>query len=54
MQKKMDLSSSNQLLWVPAGSHGFGAHDLLSDLSHDLDIDPQRITILLAFTSLHY
>ena len=49
--EKMDLSSCNRLLWVPAGSHGFWAHDLLSNLSHDPDIDSQRVTILLAFTT---
>ena len=49
--EKMDLSFRNQLLWVPAGSHGFWAHDLLSDLSHDLDVDPRRVTIPLAFTT---
>ena len=49
--EKMDLSSRNQLLQVPAGSHGFWAHDPLSDLSHDLDIDPWRVNIHLAFTT---
>ena len=54
MQKnaeKMDLSSCNRLLQVPVGSHGFWAHDPLPDLSHDLDVDPWRVTIPLAFTS---
>ena len=54
MQKnaeRMDLSSRNQLLQVPAGSHGFWAHDPSPNLSHDPDIDPLRVTILLAFTS---
>ena len=55
MQKnaeKMDLSCHNRLLQVPAGSHGFWAHDLLPDLSHDLHVDPQRVTIPLTFTRL--
>ena len=42
--EKMDLSFRNQLLRVPAGSHGFWAHDPLPDLSHDPDVDPQRVT----------
>ena len=53
MQKnaeKMDLSSRNRLLRVPAGSHGFWAHDPLPDPSHDPDVDPRRVTIPLAFT----
>ena len=49
--EKMDLSSCNRLLQVPMGFHGFWAHDLLPDLSHDLEGDPQRVTISLAFTS---
>ena len=49
--EKMDLSSRNQLLQVPAGSHGFWAHDPLPDLSHDLDVNPRRVTIPLAFTT---
>ena len=48
--EKMDLSSCNRLLWVPAGSHRFWTHDPLPDLSHDPDIDPRRVTISLAFT----
>ena len=48
--EKMDLSSRNQLLRVPAGSHGFWAHDPLPDPSHDPDVDPRRVTIPLAFT----
>ena len=48
--EKMDLSSRNRLLRVPAGSHGFWAHDPLPDPSHDPDIDPRRVTIPLAFT----
>ena len=54
MQKnaeKMDLSSRNRLLRVPAGSHGFWAHDPLPDPSHDPDVDPRRVTIPLAFTN---
>ena len=51
--EKMDLSSRNRLLRVPAGSHGFWAHDPLPDPSHDPDVDPWRVTIPLAFTS-HY
>ena len=35
----------------PVGSHGFWAHDPLPDPSHDLDIDPWRVTIPLAFTT---
>ena len=49
--EKMDLSFCNRLLWVPASSHGFWAHDPLPDPSHDPDIDPRRVTIPLAFTS---
>ena len=49
--EKMDLSSRNRLLRVPAGSHGFWAHDPLPDPSHDPDVDPRRVTIPLAFTS---
>ena len=49
--EKMDLSSRNRLLRVPAGSHGFWAHDLLPDPSHDPHIDPRRVTIPLAFTT---
>ena len=49
--EKMDLSFRNRLLQVPAGSHGFWAHDPLPDPSQDLDIDTQRVTIPLAFTS---
>ena len=49
--EKMDLSSRNRLLRVPAGSHGFWAHDPLPDPSHDLDVDPRRVTIPLAFTN---
>ena len=49
--EKMDLSSRNRLLQVPAGSHGFWAHDPLPDPSHDPDIDPWRVTIPLAFTT---
>ena len=48
--EKMDLSSRNRLLRVPAGSHGFWAHDPLPDPSHDPDVDPRRVTIPLAFT----
>ena len=48
--EKMDLSSRNWLLWVPVGSHRFWTHDLLPDPSHDPDVDPQRVTIPLAFT----
>ena len=48
--EKMDLSSCNRLLRVPAGSHGFWAHDLLPDPSHDPHVDPRRVTIPLAFT----
>ena len=48
--EKMDLSSRNQLLQVPAGSHGFWAHDPLPYPSHDLDVDPQRVTI----PDIHY
>ena len=51
--EKMDLSSRNRLLRVPAGSHGFWAHDPLPDPSHDPDVDPQRVTIPLAFTILN-
>ena len=47
--EKMDLSSRNRLLRVPAGSHGFWAHDPLPDPSHDLDVDPRRVTRPLAF-----
>ena len=53
-EEKMDLSSCNQLLWVPAGSHGFWAHDPLPDPSHDPDVDPRRVTIPLAFTTPGY
>ena len=49
--EKMDLSSRNRLLRVPAGSHGFWAHDPLPDPSHDPDIDSWRVTIPLAFTT---
>ena len=49
--EKMDLSSRNRLLRVPAGSHGFWAHDPLPDPSHDPDVDPRRVTIPLAFTN---
>ena len=49
--EKMDLSSRNRLLRVPAGSHGFWAHDPLPDPSHDPDVDPRRVTIPLAFTT---
>ena len=49
--EKMDLSSRNRLLRVPAGSHGFWAHDPLPDPSHDPHVDPRRVTIPLAFTS---
>ena len=49
--EKMDLSSCNRLLRIPAGSHGFWAHDPLPDPSHDLGVDPWRVTIPLAFTS---
>ena len=52
MQKnteKIDLNFRNQLLQVPAGFHGFWAHDLLPDLSHDPDVDPRRVTIPLAW-----
>ena len=49
--EKIDLSSRNRLLRVPAGSHGFWAHDPLPDPSHDPDVDPRRVTIPLAFTS---
>ena len=49
--EKMDLSSRNRLLRVPAGSHGFWAHDPLPNPSHDLHVDPRRVTIPLAFTS---
>ena len=49
--EKMDLSFRNRLLRVPAGSHGFWAHDPLPDPSHDPDVDPRRVTIPLAFTS---
>ena len=49
--EKMDLSCRNQLLWVPTGSHGFWAHNLLPNLSHDPDVDPRRVTILLTFTT---
>ena len=48
--EKMDLSSRNRLLRVPAGSHGFWAHDPLPDPSHDPHVDPRRVTIPLAFT----
>ena len=48
--EKMDLSSRNRLLRVPAGSHGFWAHDPLPNPSHDPDVDPRRVTIPLAFT----
>ena len=48
--EKMVLSFRNWLLWVPAGSHRFWTHDLLPDPSHDLDGDPWRVTIPLAFT----
>ena len=51
--EKMDLSSRNRLLRVPAGSHGFWAHDPLPDPSHDPDVDPRRVTIPLAFTNSH-
>ena len=51
--EKMDLSFCNQLLQVPVGSHGFWAHDLLSDPSHDSDIDSWRVAILLTFTKSH-
>ena len=47
----MDLSFCNRLLQVPAGSHGFWAHDPLPDPSHDLGVDPRRVTIPLAFTT---
>ena len=57
MQKnaeKIDLSSCNRLLQVPAGSHRSWAHDPLPDPSHDPDVDPRRVTIPLAFTnSIH-
>ena len=43
--EKMDLSSRNRLLRVPAGSHGFWAHDPLPDPSHDPHVDPRRVTI---------
>ena len=49
--EKMDLSSRNRLLRVPAGSHGFWAHDPLPDPSHDPHVDPRRVTIPLAFTT---
>ena len=49
--EKMDLSSRNRLLQVPAGSHRFWAHDPLPDQSHDPDVDPRRVTIPLAFTT---
>ena len=49
--EKMDLSSRNRLLRVPAGSHGFWAHDPLPDPSHDPHVDPRRVTIPLAFTN---
>ena len=49
--EKMDLSSRNRLLRVPVGSHGFWAHDLLPDPSHDPHVDPRRVTIPLAFTT---
>ena len=49
--EKIDLSSRNRLLRVPAGSHGFWAHDPLPDPSHDPDVDPRRVTIPLAFTT---
>ena len=52
--EKMDLSSRNRLLRVPAGSHGFWAHDPLPDPSHDPDVDPRRVTIPLAFTRLEW
>ena len=48
--EKMDLSSRNRLLRVPAGSHGFWAQDPLPEPSHDPDVDPRRVTIPLAFT----
>ena len=47
----MDLSSRNRLLRVPAGSHGFWAHDPLPDPSHDPHVDPRRVIIPLAFTT---
>ena len=46
----MDLSFCNQLLRVPSDSHRFWAHDPLPDPSHDSDVDPQSVTIPLAFT----
>ena len=49
--EKIDLSSCNQLLQVPAGFHGFWAHDPLPDPSHDLDVDSRKVTIPLAFTT---
>ena len=52
--EKMDLSSRNRLLRVPAGSHRFWAHDPLPDPSHDPDVDPRRVTIPLAFTTAAY